>query len=232
MESPPSPPTVDITTPDIIQTQTPAVSTGSDYTIMIVVGVIICILLIISISIGIYYFSSGSTIPTPQKSTPTLTPTPSIISSPILQPELEKLTSFFQPETNDNIAWKNMPNVGNKNTNNLQYTIQCNKPWNAYYQIGCTLKDKATSSYKTTYTNTFGPVRDGNWQGPNIRIAPDGENNYCSKLGGTLSVLRRRPSDEGNMVDITPYLMNYDRTGPYNGRDPIFTDVHNIDCGL
>ena len=118
----------------------------------------------------------------------------------------------------------------NKNTNNLNYTLQCNKPWNAYYQIGCTLKDKGTSTYKTVYTNTFGPVRDGNWQGPNIRIAPDDENNSCSQLGGNLSVLRRRPSDGDNMVDVTPYLMNFDRTGPYNGRDPIFTDVYNIDC--
>jgi len=226
------PPTLD-TPSQVLDTpsqvlDTPSVS-GNNYTTIIIVGVISCIL-ILSIIIGIFYFTTSKTslslsIP---KST---TPSPSVTSTTLVQPELEKLTTVFQPEINNEIAWKNMPNAGNKNTNNLNYTLQCNKPWNAYYQIGCTLKDKSTSgSYKTVYTNTFGPVRDGSWQGPNIRIAADGENNSCSKLGGTLSVLRRRPSDGDNMVDVTPYLMNFDRTGVYNGRDPIFTDMYNMDC--
>ena len=219
-----SPPTLDA--PSIPSTSEPV--SGNNYTTIIIVGVISCIL-ILSIIIGIIYFSTSKT------SSPTSIPSPTLTSSPTSvpvqpQPELEKLTTFFQPEINDNIAWKNMPNAGNKNMNNLNYTVQCNKPWNAYYQVGCTLKDKSTSTYKTIYTNTFGPVRDGNWQGPNIRIAADGENNSCSKLGGILSVLRRRPSDGDNMIDITPYLMNFDRTGAYNGKDPIFTDMYNIDC--
>lgn len=207
---------------------TPVTPVSENYTTIIIVGVISC-LLILSIIVGIVYFSSSKasslTAPTITPTTTSTTPTTASV-----QIELEKLTTFFQPEINDNIAWKNMPNAGNKNMNNLSYTLQCNKPWNAYYKVGCTLKDKSTSTYKTVYTNTFGPVRDGNWQGPNIRIANDGENNSCSKLGGTLSLLRRRPSDGENMVDVTPYLMNFDRTGAYNGRDPIFTDMYNIDC--
>jgi hypothetical protein len=223
-----SPPTLDA--PSIPSTSEPV--SGNNYTTIIIVGVISCIL-ILSIIIGIFYFStskSTSTIPSSTTAGPsTTTAGPSTTTA---QPELEKLTSVFQPEINNNIAWKNMPNAGNKNMNNLNYTMQCNKPWNAYYQLGCTLKDKTTLLNKTVYSNTFGPVRDGNWQGPNIRIAADGENNSCSKLGGTISVLRRRPSDGDNMVDITPYLMNFDRTGAYNGRDPIFTDMYNIDCGV
>lgn len=188
---------------------------------MIIIIIVIVVVLISSIIGSVVFFSSKST-------TTITTKLPQITISaptrpPITAPPADTLITTFQPKTNDSLAWENMPDSNGKNLNKLGYTLTCSKPWYAYYQIGCTVKDK------TVYSKKVGPVYKGNWQGPTIRIAPDGEDNYCSQIKGTLSVLRQRSNDK-SLVDITPYLMNDDRTGIYNGRDPVFTDLYKIDC--
>jgi hypothetical protein len=194
--------------------------TGSNTTIIIVIVIVV---VIISCIIGLVFLLSkpGSTIASVVKETPT---TATVATRPpVTPPPADTLITKFQPNTNDSLAWENMPDSGSKNLNKLGYTLTCSKPWYAYYQVGCTVKDK------TVYSKRIGPVYKGNWQGPTIRIAPDGQDNYCSQIKGTLSVLRQRPNDK-SMIDITPYLMNDDRTGIYNGRDPVFTDLYKIDC--
>ena len=193
---------------------------GSNMTTIIIIVVVI---VIISSCIAglVFYFQSRS-----EKQATTTSP-PSLPQQPkrplTTPPPPDTLITKFQPNTNDNLAWENMPDSDGKKLNKLGYTLTCSRPWYAYYQIGCTVNDK------TVYSKKIGPVYKDNWQGPNIRIAPDGQDNYCSQIKGTLSVLRQRPNDK-SMIDITPYLMNDDRTGVYNGRDPVFTDLYKIDC--
>lgn len=194
---------------------------GSNMTTIIIIVVVI---VIISSCIAglVFYFQSRS-----EKQATTTTPPSSLPQQPkrplTTPPPPDTLITKFQPNTNDNLAWENMPDSDGKKLNKLGYTLTCSRPWYAYYQIGCTVNDK------TVYSKKIGPVYKDNWQGPNIRIAPDGQDNYCSQIKGTLSVLRQRPNDK-SMIDITPYLMNDDRTGVYNGRDPVFTDLYKIDC--
>jgi hypothetical protein len=195
---------------------------GSNMTTIIIIVVVI---VIISSCIAglVFYFQSRSE----KQTTTTTTSPPSLPQQPkrplTTPPPPDTLITKFQPNTNDNLAWENMPDSDGKKLNKLGYTLTCSRPWYAYYQIGCTVNDK------TVYSKKIGPVYKDNWQGPNIRIAPDGQDNYCSQIKGTLSVLRQRPNDK-SMIDITPYLMNDDRTGVYNGRDPVFTDLYKIDC--
>ena len=136
-----------------------------------------------------------------------------------------KLITDFQHNVNDNFAWKTIPSSKGKDLTGLDFTMKCSKPWYAFYQIGCTLNDK------TVYSDKFGPVYQESWQGPSIRIDKAGKDHTCFQLGGDLSVLRKRPSDNA-MIDVTSYLMNNDRTGPYNGRDSVFTDVYKMDCDM
>lgn len=193
---------------------------GSNMTTIIIIVVVI---VIISSCIAglVFYFQSRSE---KQATTPSPPSLPQQPKRPLTTPPPpDTLITKFQPNTNDNLAWENMPDSDGKKLNKLGYTLTCSRPWYAYYQIGCTVNDK------TVYSKKIGPVYKDNWQGPNIRIAPDGQDNYCSQIKGTLSVLRQRPNDK-SMIDITPYLMNDDRTGVYNGRDPVFTDLYKIDC--
>ena len=178
----------------------------------IIIGGIIGVVLLIIIIILIIVFTG--------KSTPSSKPTPSIATTNNIS---DKLITDFQPNVNENFAWQTIPSTTGKDLNGLSFTKKCSKPWYAYYQIGCTLNNK------TVYSDRFGPVYKENFQGPNIRIDKAGDNNTCFKIGGDLSVLRKRPLDN-DMIDITPYLLNNDRTGPYNGRDPVFTDNYKIDC--
>lgn len=153
-------------------------------------------------------------------------PTPTSITLPTdKSSDSNKLITDFQPNVNSIFAWQTIPSTSGKDLNGLSFSRKCSKPWNAYYQIGCKLNNK------TVYSDRFGPVYNENWQGPNIRIDKAGDDHTCFKLGGELSVSRKRPNDK-EMVDITPYLTNNDRTGPYNGRDSVFTDNYKIDCDI
>ena len=159
-----------------------------------------------------------TTIPPTQAPTqqPVAEPTPPIQSIPAL--------INFVRDTNKQIAWKGMTYKTDQDMSGLDYLVGCNAPWNAYYKIGCTLPDG-----KTMYTNPYGPVSYKNYQGPDIRIAPEGKDNYCVQMGGTLSVIRQRPGEK-EMLDITDFLQNDDTTSPYNGIDPVFVDNYNTDC--
>jgi hypothetical protein len=183
-----------------------------DTKILIAGGVFVVVVIII---IVVVIFMTG-------KKTPTTTPLPMTTSSESSQ-DTAKLITEFQPNVNDNFAWKTIPSTKGKDLTGLDFTMKCSKPWYAYYQIGCKINDK------TVYSDKFGPVYQESWQGPSIRIDKAGKDHTCFQLGGDLSVLRKRPSDN-EMIDVTPYLLNNDRTGSYNGRDPVFTDVYKIDC--
>lgn len=189
--------------------------------IMSIVCIICCLVILSSIIVGVvmYIRTKNTSTTVTDKNNMSITTTTTTTNIPISS----QLITDFQPNINTHSAWKGMNNAGNKNLNNLNYTIQCNKPWSATYTIGCNLNGK------TVYSNPIGPVNYGNWQGPSIRLAEDGQQQYCSMNGGTLSVLRQRPG-ESTPTDITQYLTNYDGTGIYNGSDPIFIDRYNLDC--
>lgn len=197
----------------------------------LIIGIIICLLFICSsIIIGVIYFnqtkSSSTSIITqpPQQPQPppvvTVSPT---TSNPLYTKKPPALINFVG-DTTKHVAWDNMMYKTSQDTKGLGYIISCGKPWDAFYKFGCTLPSGAKQ-----YTNAFGPVGKNTWQGPDIRIAPEGQDNFCAQLGGTLSVLRQRPGDK-EMLDITDYLQNSTTTDVYNGKDPVFVDNYNTDC--
>ena len=181
---------------------------------IIIVGGVIGLVLVIVIVVVVMMMSKKTTT-----SNVTLPPVIGKVE------DSSKLISDFQPSVNANFAWETIPSTKDKDLNNLSFTTKCSKPWYAYYQIGCKLNNN------TVYSDRFGPVYKDNWQGPNIRIDKASRDHTCFKIGGELSVLRKRPSDN-DMIDITSNLTNNDRTGPYNGRDSVFTDNYKIDCDI
>jgi len=199
---------------------------------LIIVGIVCCILLFLSSSIivGIFYVKAPVTPPVTQ---------PPVTQQPITQPPVTLNPLYtkkpanlinFAGDTTKYMAWDGMMYKTNQDTKNLGYIISCGKPWDAYYKFGCTLPSSdPNKAGSTQYTNAFGPVSKNNWQGPDIRIAPDGQQNFCAQLGGTLSVLRQRPGDK-EMLDITDQLQNSTTTDVYNGVDPVFVDNYNTDC--
>jgi hypothetical protein len=192
---------------------------------VVIVGIVAAIVILISISVVVLVMFMGKKKPVPVITTPPPQsqagtqpqPTPPPVQS------IPALINFVR-DTNKKIAWKGMTYKTDQDLRGLDYLVSCNVPWNAYYKIGCTLPDG-----KTMYTNPYGPVSYKNYQGPDIRISPDGKDNYCAQMGGKLSVIRQRPGDK-EMLDITEFLQNDDTTGPYNGIDPVFVDNYLTDC--
>jgi hypothetical protein len=201
-----------------------------------IIGIVAAIVILISISIVLLVMFMGkkNVIPTTTiqpTQAPGTAPGTAPGAAPAVQPEptpppLQSIPALinFVRDTNKQIAWKGMTYKTDQDMRGLDYLVGCNAPWNAYYKIGCTLPDG-----KTMYTNPYGPVSYKNYQGPDIRIAPEGKDNYCVQMGGKLSVIRQRPGDK-EMLDITDFLQNDDTTGPYNGIDPVFVDNYNTDC--
>ena len=196
---------------------------------LIIIGIVCCILLFLcsSIIIGIFYLKPKE----PPITQPPITQPPITQSIQLPVPVTKKPANLinFAADTTKHLAWDGMMYKTNQDTKNLGYIISCGKPWNAYYKFGCTLPSSLDKPGSTQYTNSFGPVSKNNWQGPDIRIAPDGQQNFCAQLGGTLSVLRQRPDDK-EMLDITDQLQNSTTTDVYNGTDPVFVDNYNTDC--
>ena len=194
-------------------------------TIIIGIVVTVIILIIISIVLVVMFTSKKKDNTTNQKTQPIVSATGSIETAPDIAIQSDPVPALinFVKDTNKIIAWKGMKYKTDQDLRNLNYLVSCDRPWDAYYKIGCTLGGK------TIYTNPYGPVSDGTKQGPDIRIAPDDKDNYCAQLGGKLSVIRQRPGDK-EMLDITDYLQNSDTTGPYNGIDPVFVDNYLTDC--
>ena len=187
----------------------------------IIIGIVVTIvILLIIIIVSIVLQKKRNTVTVTQQ--PVSVPTSSIIPSIAPNDPVPALIDFVK-NTNKVVAWSGMTYKTDQDVKNLDYLISCNKPWGAYYKIGCTLNGK------TIYTNPYGPVSDNNKQGPDIRIAPDKENNYCAQIGGQLSVIRQRPGDK-EMIDITDFLQNSTTTGPYNKVDPVFVDNYLTDC--
>jgi len=189
-----------------------------------IIGIVAAIVILISISVVVLVMFMGKKKPVPVITTPQ--PQSVTQAEPVPQPPLQSIPALinFVHDTNKQVAWKGMTYQTDQDMRGLDYLVSCNVPWNAYYKIGCTLPDG-----KTMYTNPYGPVSYKNYQGPDIRIAPDDKNNYCAQMGGKLSVIRQRPGDK-EMLDITEFLQNDDTTGPYNGVDPVFVDNYLTDC--
>jgi hypothetical protein len=196
-----------------------------------IIGIVAAIVIVISISIVllVMFMSKKKPVPAPTTTIPPTQPGTQPGAPPVAEPTPPPIQSIpalinFVRDTNKQIAWKGMTYKTDQDMRGLDYLVGCNVPWNAYYKIGCTLPDG-----KTMYTNPYGPVSYKNYQGPDIRIAPEGKDNYCVQMGGKLSVIRQRPGDK-EMLDITDFLQNDDTTGPYNGIDPVFLDNYNTDC--
>ena len=95
----------------------------------------------------------------------------------------------------------------------------CDKPWNAYYIFKCT-------SGPTLYSRLYAVEGNNLFQGPKIRVGPDGLNT-CAKQGSTMTVWRLR---NGVGEDITDKLTSFDGTQKYDGKDAIFWDQYKMDC--
>ena len=196
--------------------------------------VIISIILIFCIcsSISIYFMTSQ------KKVIPTLPPT-STLPPPTLPPSIEitlpvsgrktplPMTSVKLPkiinDINNKFSWQSMKNVGIRDISELGFLRQCDTPWDAMYQIGCTVDGITQKS------QVFGPVSSNNQQSPILRVGDYDQTNLCAKLGGELSVYRRRPQDK-NMKDITSNLTDITNSQPYNKKDSLFIDNYNSDC--
>ena len=126
-------------------------------------------------------------------------------------------------DINNKFSWQSMQNVGIRDISELGFLRQCDKPWNAMYQIGCTVEGITQKS------QVFGPVSSNNKQSPILRIGDYDQMNMCAKLGGQLSVYRKRPQDK-NMKDITSNLTDITNSKPYNKKDTLFIDDYNTDC--
>jgi len=198
--------------------------------VQIIVIISIIVLLLICSIISIYFMTNkNKTIPTtpPPTTLPTTTAPPT--SPPIEIPLSSKKTptSVKLPKIIDDInnkfSWQTMQNVGIRDISELGFIRQCDKPWGAMYQIGCTVDGITQKS------QVFGPVSSNNQQSPILRVGDYDEINACAKLGGQLSVYRRRPKDK-NMKDITLNLTDITNSQPYNKKDALFIDDYNPDC--
>ena len=126
-------------------------------------------------------------------------------------------------DINNKFSWQSMKNVGIRDISELGFLRQCDTPWDAMYQIGCTVDGITQKS------QVFGPVSSNNQQSPILRLGDYDQDNMCAKLGGQLSVYRRRPQDK-NMKDITSNLTDITNSQPYNKKDSLFIDNYNSDC--
>lgn len=204
--------------------------------IQIAAVVIILLCICCSASISIYVMSSKKQVVTlpPITSPPTSPPTtlpqilpPTLLPRPTRATPTPTMASVKLPKIIDDInnkfSWQTMQNVGLRDVSELTFLRQCDKPWDAMYQIGCTIDGITEKS------QIFGPVSSNNKQSPILRVGDYDENNMCAKLGGQLSVYRRRPNDK-TMVDITSNLNNITNSQPYNKKDSLFIDDYNTDC--
>ena len=89
----------------------------------------------------------------------------------------------------------------------------CSTPWNTKYKIGC------EKNGQVEWSSPLGPVSHYNWQGPKIRIGPNGPTD-CAKNGGKVKIQKSRNDEPWQ--EITPY--NFSDNGYYDGSDSSFYD--------
>lgn len=217
--------------------------------IIIIVIVIVVLSLLLSVSAYFVLNSKPELTPTPipvttpvveqedyelaitQAPKPTYIPRPTAQVTTTLRPRVtvpptpsvsERLPDSIK-DLNDKFAWQTMQNVGERDQTELTFLKTCTKPWDATYQVGCTIDGITYKSKK------FGPVFDNNKQAPRLRIGDYGGNNICTKNNGTLSIFRQRPGDE-NMIDITQFLKDTTGSKMYNRKDALVVDDYLGDC--
>jgi hypothetical protein len=203
--------------------------------IIIIVIVIVVLLLLSSVSVSAY-FALKSKQPTPTPA-PVTTPAPAPAQQPITKPVVTKRPRITLPprppvsvrlpisvdDINSKFAWQTMQNAGDRDKTDLDFLKTCSKPWDAMYQVGCTI-DGIT--YKS---KILGPVSKDTQQAPRIRVGDYGGNNICTKMGGELAVYRKRQNDD-NMIDITQYIKNKTADQMYDRKDALFVDDYLSDC--
>ena len=199
--------------------------------VQVIVIISVIVLLCICSSVSVYFMTSKKAIvttPPPTLPPPTLPPiemtTQSIASgrktpSPMASEKLPKIID----DINNKFSWQSMQNVGIRDISELGFIRQCDRPWGAMYQIGCTVDGITQKS------QIFGPISSNNQQSPILRVGDYDQTNLCAKLGGELSVYRRRPEDK-NMKDITLNLTDITNSQPYNKKDALFIDDYKSDC--
>jgi hypothetical protein len=199
--------------------------------VQVIVIISVIVLLCICSSVSVYFMTSKKAIvttPPPILPPPTLPPiemtTQSIMSgrktsSPMASEKLPKIIN----DINNKFSWQSMQNVGIRDISELGFIRQCDRPWGAMYQIGCTVDGITQKS------QIFGPISSNNQQSPILRVGDYDQTNLCAKLGGELSVYRRRPQDK-NMKDITLNLTDITNSQPYNKKDALFIDDYKSDC--
>ena len=203
--------------------------------ITIIIIVIVVLLVISSISVSAY-FALKKNQPTPEPVTtpmPTAAPTQPPITKPVVTrrprvtvpptPSVSVRLPISIDDINSKFAWQTMQNVGERDQTELTFLKTCTKPWDAMYQVGCTI-DGIT--YKS---KVLGPVSDNTKQAPRIRVGDYGGYNICTKMGGELAVYRKRQIDD-NMIDVTQYLKNKTADKMYDRKDALFVDDYLSDC--
>ena len=96
----------------------------------------------------------------------------------------------------------------------LVYMNNGTAPWNKYYKVSCV----SPQGVESDPSPVFGPVAYGNYANPKIRMAENG-----TPPCGTNTVKVYRGDNATTMAAITP--KNFAVTGPYDGKDAIFTDA-------
>lgn len=202
--------------------------------VQVIVIISIIVLLCICSGVSIFFTTSknkvASTLPpspviTPPLPPPVTLPPPPPVTLPVSIKKLPtdvKLQKSIE-DINNKFSWQSMQNVGIRDVSELAFIKQCDKPWGAMYQIGCTVDGITQKS------QIFGPISSNNEQSPILRVGDYDQDNLCSKLGGQLSVYRRRPNDK-NMKDITSNLTDITNSQPYNNKDVLFIDNYSPDC--
>jgi hypothetical protein len=102
------------------------------------------------------------------------------------------------------------------------WTKGCNGPWAGVYKIGC------EANNTTVWSDELGPVTHWYWQGPHIRIGPNGWTK-CARHGGLVRVKRSRPQQKWE--DITDKVKSWgDNSKPFDRKTSIFYDNYKMDC--
>lgn len=122
-------------------------------------------------------------------------------------------------KTVENVGWQG----GGKGQGGEVWQKPCGSPWNGYYKFSCEQNDK-----RSGWSDEVGPISHYNWQGPKIRVAPNGPN-YCAQIGGNLKIARKRQSNQ-NWEDISNNVLNFEGNDKFNGKDAIFNDQYRMDC--
>ena len=110
----------------------------------------------------------------------------------------------------------------------LIWTKGCSRAWDAKYKFGCEANNTVVWSEELPAGE---PMYHWYWQGPKIRISPNGPTK-CAQSGGLVRIKRKRPySDKGAIwEDITDKVRGFDTVSAYDKKDAILYDNYKIDC--